>query len=186
MSTIVRAPRAARDFTIVGNAVLRDSRLSYKARGLLCLLLSLPDDWKINSAWLAAMAPDGRDAIQSGLRELETAGYVRRCRRQDEAGRWSTITYVFETPSVDNPVDSAVDDMGITPSPEPDYPASENPVPYKELRTKDVPGFMPKRVQVANPQGLCSTCGGAGWIVHPIHLVTLCPTCQAATEQADA
>jgi hypothetical protein len=186
VTTIVRAPRAARDFTIVGNAVLRDQRLSFKARGLLCLLLSLPDDWKINTAWLAAMAPDGRDAIQSGLRELEATGYVRRHRRQDHSGRWSTITYVYETPSVDNPVDRAVDNVGISQPPEPGFPASENPSVYEELRTKDVPGFMPKRVQVVNPQATCPSCGGAGWIVDPVDAITLCPTCRPLTQQAGA
>ena len=57
-------------------AVLRDSRLSFGARGLFVFLWDLPSGWKIRIVHLAKMAPEGRAAIRSRLQELEDVGAV--------------------------------------------------------------------------------------------------------------
>jgi len=105
---IVRRRRVDR-FTIVPNDVLRDVRLSWKARGLLAYLLSLPDDWRTSSDRLARLGPDGRDAVRSGLRELEELGYLTRRRSQSSTGRWSTELIIS-----DEPGDISGDEMGTT------------------------------------------------------------------------
>lgn len=88
-------------FTVIDNAIFKDYSLSLKAKGLLCQMLSLPDDWEYSVQGLAKLTSDGTSAITSGLRELEEAGYFRRQRvRKDN--RLGGIEYIIsETPNVD-------------------------------------------------------------------------------------
>ena len=106
---IHRAPRPDTHFTQVRNDVLRDERLSFRARGILATILSYPDDWRTTSDDLAKAGKEGRDAIQKAMKELETAGYLRRQRRQNDKGRWSTETVVYDTP--DAPAVSIQDEL---------------------------------------------------------------------------
>lgn len=114
--TIVRSPRPDSGYLQLSNDVARDSRLSYRARGVLVALLSRPDNWKTTATHLCAETPEGRDAVRSALAELEAVGYLVRERVQDAAGKWSTVTTVFDMPPVDNPVDED--------SPKPENPSS--------------------------------------------------------------
>ena len=103
--TIIRAERPNSKFAIIRNEVLQDERLSFRARGVLASILSRPDNWRC-SAWdLATEGREGRRAILTALTELEDFGYLKRVKKQDEAGKWSTCTYVFDMP-VDNSVDN--------------------------------------------------------------------------------
>lgn len=88
---IVRGKRLERGFTIVDNDVIRDNRLSLKARALLMLILSFPDDWRTDNRSLARMCKEGETAIRSALRELRETGYMVQEKRRDEKGRWRTI-----------------------------------------------------------------------------------------------
>jgi hypothetical protein len=85
-----------RFFTTLGNDVLRDSRLSFCARGILAYLLSLPDGQPGDIRTLAGRTPEGRERIASGLRELERVGYLRRSCRHTEAGRIYMHVEVFD------------------------------------------------------------------------------------------
>lgn len=79
--------RKRNKFTIIANAALLDQRLSFKAKGLLALLLSRPDGWNFRVEWLVNQSQDGREAVRSGLKELEAAGYMKRQARRVEGGR---------------------------------------------------------------------------------------------------
>ena len=65
------------DYTVMANHHLRDERLSLKAKGLLSMLLSLPDDWEISIRGLASIVTDGVGAVQTGINELIEAGVHR-------------------------------------------------------------------------------------------------------------
>lgn len=68
-----------RNYTVISNDCIRDSRLSFKARGLLVLLLSYPDGWKVNTEHLSTQSEkDGKSAVSSALKELEEIGYLER------------------------------------------------------------------------------------------------------------
>lgn len=99
----------------MSNYHLRDACLSLKAKGLLSLMLSLPEGWDYTLAGLAKISKEGKDAIRSTVEELEEAGYIRRRQTQDAAGKFSANEYVIyeaprdqveplsENPSTDNP-----------------------------------------------------------------------------------
>lgn len=98
---IVRT-RKPRNYTVINNTVLEDTRLSWRARGIAAYLLSKPDDWNINHVHLWQNGTEGRDAVIKALDELEATGYLRRTRRQDEQGRFTTELVLYETPTTEN------------------------------------------------------------------------------------
>ncbi len=114
MTGIIRAPRPERQYTSLRNEVARDGRVSYRARGVLVRLLSNADGFPMTASDLAREAREGRGAILTALRELREAGYIRTTKKQDEHGRWSTQTFVYDTPQptgVQKP-DSGFPDVG--------------------------------------------------------------------------
>ena len=85
-----------RDFTVMSNSHLRDKDLTLKAKGLLSVILSLPDDWKYSIAGLASICKEGTSAVKSALQELTDAGYVTVTKmypNQTDSGR---IEYVYD------------------------------------------------------------------------------------------
>lgn len=89
------------DFTVMSNVHLRDKGLSLKAKGLLSVILSLPDDWKYSISGLAAINKEGEGAIKSALEELTDAGYVivdKIFPGESASGRIEYVYNIFETP----------------------------------------------------------------------------------------
>lgn len=87
-------------YTVMANHHLRDERLSLKSKGLLSVILSLPDDWRISIEGMTQFSADGKDAIRSAIRELTDTGYITRAQTHSEAGKFSGYDYVVhETPT---------------------------------------------------------------------------------------
>ena len=108
-----------RDYTVMSNHHLRNGKLSLKAKGLLSMMLSLPEDWNYTTRGLAKICKEGVDAIGGALRELETAGYIVRHQLRDRQGRISDTEYViYEQPQPKNP---------DTPQPDTASPDTGNP-----------------------------------------------------------
>lgn len=94
-----------RDYTVMSNYHLRDMSLSLKAKGLLSLMLSLPEDWDYTMKGLAHICKDGIDSISGGIRELEVHGYLIRERIRNENGQLGSIEYtILEQPKVSPPI----------------------------------------------------------------------------------
>ncbi len=123
-----------KDFTIMCNHHLRNIELSLKAKGLLSLMLSLPEDWDYTTKGLAHICKDGVDSITTALKELERHGYLTRQRLRNENGQLGDIEYtIHEQPVIP-------DTEGLSPKrenprqvkprqakPEQDEPEQENP-----------------------------------------------------------
>jgi hypothetical protein len=85
---------AADDYMTVARKFARDSRLTLKARGLGLWLFSHTDGWNLSVRTIAKQVGAGVEAVQSGLKELEVHGYLRRERQHGEAGQFADMDYV--------------------------------------------------------------------------------------------
>ena len=93
-----------RDYTVMANHHLRNTKLSLKAKGLLSLMLSLPEDWDYTTKGLAKICKDGVDSICSTVNELEEHGYVIRERIRNAKGQLTDIQYtILEQPNPPQP-----------------------------------------------------------------------------------
>jgi len=103
-----------KDYTVMSNHHLRNTALSLKAKGLMSLMLSLPEDWDYTLKGLACICKDGVDSISGAIKELERHGYLSRKRLRLPNGRLGDIEYtIHEQP--ENPIT------------EPNPPKRENP-----------------------------------------------------------
>ena len=125
-----------RDYTVMSNHHLRNTNLSLKAKGLLSLMLSLPENWDYTTKGLARICKDGVDSICAGVRELEEQGYVIRERVRNPNGQLGAIEYTIleqprplerEKPERENPI------LG---SPVLEEPEQENPAQLNTNQTK--------------------------------------------------
>ena len=111
-----------RDYTVMSNHHLRNTELSLKSKGLLSMMLSLPEDWNYTTRGLASICKEGTDSIGSALKELERAGYIVRNRLRDSKGKIVDVEYViYETPHLP---DTGRPHEG---APDTAYPDTENP-----------------------------------------------------------
>jgi hypothetical protein len=89
-------------FVVLPNSAVNDDRLSFRARGLLAYMLARPPGWAFSASRLSREGREGRDAIETALKELASAGYyrARKMRMPDDRGRliWVTVTEVADTP----------------------------------------------------------------------------------------
>jgi len=102
MSKNIYRQKRKSNYTIVPNEMLNNKNLSWKAKGMLTYLLSLPDKWEVYAAHLRTVSVDGNDSTVSGLHELMQFKYVwRKPRSGNEPGGWEYL--VFDEPQLDDP-----------------------------------------------------------------------------------
>ena len=83
------------DYTVMSNYHFREKGMSLKAKGLLSLMLSLPEDWDFTVKGLANLNKDGVDGVRAALEELKTFGYLRVTRERNEKGQVSGTVTTF-------------------------------------------------------------------------------------------
>ena len=106
------------NFTTVDNGFVRNTALSWKAKGILLYLISLPENWVLNLNELKNHATDGISSLRAGINELKEKGYVRVSSVKDEKGKFTGTKY-------------EVDEYGMLPELEnliSDNPISEKPI----------------------------------------------------------
>jgi len=103
MKNIIRVKKDT-NYVVMDKTFLSDTRLSWKAKGIMAYMLSMPDDWTFYLDELVKHSTDGKSSFRSGFNELKKNGYVRRERQKREDGtfRWETI--VYERPYTDFPL----------------------------------------------------------------------------------
>ncbi|MFA0814581.1 MAG: DUF6017 domain-containing protein [Anaerofustis sp.] len=152
-----------RDYTVMANHHLKNRALTLKAKGLLSLMLSLPEDWDYTLKGLSLISVEGIDAIREAVRELECAGYIIRSRERNGKGQLKGTEYVIyekphspeappgeEKPAQENPtLDNPMQEKPILGSPALAEPIQENPT---QLNTKGLKTH-PANTQTVNPHG---------------------------------
>ena len=94
----------SKNFTTINNEFIFNKNLSLKAKGLLCHLLALPNDWKLYVEEVEKWHLDGKSAIYSAFKELTENGYMTREQKRDKLGKIISWDYiVFEKPHTDYP-----------------------------------------------------------------------------------
>ena len=117
------------NFTTINNEFIFNKNLSLKAKGLLCHILALPNDWTLYVEEVGKWHKDGKDAIYSAFKELSINGYMQR-EQIRQNGKFKGYDYiVFEKPNMDNPE---------TEKPETEKPNTENPQLLNTNNTKDL------------------------------------------------
>ena len=130
-----------RDYTVMSNHHLKDRTLTLKSKGLLSMMLSLPDEWNYTTRGLAAICREGVDSIGAALKELENRGYIRRTQLRDEKGKITDTEYViYEMPQCEPPSS-------------PGTPLPGTAKPYTEKPGYGYPGIRRNRVR-KNPAQL--------------------------------
>ncbi|MDE7019518.1 MAG: helix-turn-helix domain-containing protein, partial [Lachnospiraceae bacterium] len=102
MSTVFRVVKNC-NYTTLSNYHFKDRRLSWKAKGLLSTMLSLPDDWNYSIEGLACLSNDGIKATNSGLIELEKYGYLTRNQKRNQNGHFGVTEYVIYEQPLEKP-----------------------------------------------------------------------------------
>ena len=126
-----------RDYTVMSNYHLRDRSLSLKAKGLLSLMLSLPEDWDYTMKGLARICKDGIDSISGGIRELEAHGYLVRARVRNENGQLGSIEYtILEQPKEPAQTPAPIREKPIRENPIQVNPIQVNPIQVKPIQVK--------------------------------------------------
>lgn len=87
-------------FTIINNDAINDSKLSWRAKGILVYMRSRPDDWRFYSSEVAKHSTDGIKSLLSGLKELEDCGYLKRLQGKSKDGRFADLEWqIADTPA---------------------------------------------------------------------------------------
>ena len=130
-----------RDYTVMSNYHLRDMSLSLKAKGLLSLMLSLPENWDYTMKGLARICKDGIDSISGGIRELEAHGYLVRARVRGANGQLGSIEYtILEQPKAPSPTqEKPIRENPVQANPMLDAPIQENPAQLNKEESSNYP-----------------------------------------------
>lgn len=145
------------DYTVMANHHLKNHALTLKAKGLLSIMLSLPDEWNYTTRGLASICKEGVDSIGCTLRELERAGYIVRSQLRDAKGRITDTEYViYEQPQAPDTASPSLENPDTEnpylDKPDMDAPCTEKPTQLNTYRVKT----NPSNTLLANPDPIKS------------------------------
>lgn len=167
---IIHRSRHAQQYVVIPNAIARNNRLSFRARGLLVMLLSLPPEWHVTTDMLAEDNPDSRTAIRAAMLELRETGYVELHTERGPDGRTRRHHEVFDTDSA-NRAQSALgptceNDVSPQVAPNAGKPAVGKPADKKKYKTSSRARAARKEAKKTSlpPRAadLCLHCGTPG------------------------
>ena len=134
MYNVMRVEKT-KNYTTVSNVHLMDETLSLKAKGLMTIMLALPnDEWELTINGLAQLSKDQKDAVSSALKELEQANYLVKKQRFDERNKFNGYDYtLYEVPYTDFP--------------KTEFPKTENPT---QLNTNILNTYSSPKISKSN------------------------------------
>jgi predicted transcriptional regulator len=92
------------DYTVIDNNIFKNKKLSLKGKGMICTMLSLPDNWQFTEEGLAELSNDSRTGIRTTLNELMELGYLTRKQLKDTSGKFTNMEYtIYEEPLYQKP-----------------------------------------------------------------------------------
>lgn len=112
--SIIRVEKT-KDYTIMSNHHLKEKQMSLKAKGLLSLMLSLPDNWDYTIAGLVAICKENETAIKSTLDELKEFHYleiIKNMPNEENGGRINYEYIVYEKP-IQGDKKQGVENLGV-------------------------------------------------------------------------
>lgn len=132
-----------KDFVQISNSILTSPDISLKAKGILALMLSLPDNWKFSIEGIASKCKESRECISNAIKELESAGYVKRTMKHGDDGKITGMEYeIFEEPYTVTEAEEYNEDKPCEDKPCKACPSAENPLmeePSEEKPLTDKP-----------------------------------------------
>lgn len=144
--SVMRVHKTA-NFTVMSNYHFKERKMSLKAKGLLSLMLSLPEDWDYSVAGLTTLSKDGKDGVMTALAELEKFGYLTRTRLVNDKGQFDGVEYnIFEQPQ-----EKPVAEKPIEAKPISVKPISEN---ASQLKTNKLNTLFNKLLYELNTQDM--------------------------------
>lgn len=127
-----------KNYSVIANGIFRDRRISLKAKGLLGILLSLPQNWNLSIEGLTKITKEGRHSITNTITELIENGYIDRNQIRDK-GKFVGYQYIVnEKPKSAKP---------ITAKPLTEKPIQLSKENNKVKKNKDITETLKKEVQ---------------------------------------
>ena len=128
------------NFTVMSNYHFKEKQMSLKAKGLLSLMLSLPDDWNYSIAGLVKLSKDGKDSVMTALAELEKFGYLTRAQLVNDKGQFSGVEYhIYEQPQQEKPTaEKPNTEKENTEKQNAENPRQLNTININNLKNKDI------------------------------------------------
>ena len=145
-------------FTQVPNVVLKDTRLTLKAKGLYAYLFSKPDGWQFNPKIIIKEIKEGRDAFYAAMNELIDCGYIQR-HQQNANGKFGSSVYQFIDPTI-----KPCAEKPYTGKPYPENPYTENPDADTNITNTELTNTENNNINnINNTMRVCAR-GGVGQI----------------------
>jgi hypothetical protein len=149
---VTRGKRPENDFTMIKNSVLRDERISFRARGIHACIMSYPEGHGVDCDRMAKAGLEGRDAIRTAFKELERYRYLVRTRTQGANGQWQTSVVIYDEPQPMLEADPAPLDWGAFAS-----ELREKPTTDFQSSVNQSSEFQPSENQLPEIQSLRTT-----------------------------
>lgn len=128
MADYIKRAKRKTNFTTVNNDYLQDAGLSWKGKGLITYIMSLPEEWNLNISDLKNRSKDGRDATAAGIRELIECGYCMRSRMRNDSGMFTGYDYhVSDCKDFEPQTENTLSDVPKTENPVSGILETENP-----------------------------------------------------------
>lgn len=143
----IHRSRLTKNFTTLPNELLQNNDLSHLALGLLCRMLSLPPDWETCLEWIYGTRKEGKQAMQTAIKELQEKGYLKRTR----LGTGKILWEWFDTPSAVIPSEGKASEGFPPTTKDRSYKGVRSSV-LNGRRTKDIKGVLVPKTTCFRPK----------------------------------